>query len=256
MRHLLTAKVANTIPQKLSKSPFHLLPNHYLGSSSIMNYPFVPYSIPFVAAKDMLQKSHQYYEWLNSRRSVRDFSDKPVPKEVIENLLKTASSAPSGAHKQPWTFCIVSNPDLKKQIRLKAEEEEYNSYSGRMTAEWLRDLAPLGTDWRKPFLETAPYLIIVFKRNYEIEENGHKHNNYYVTESVGLACGFLLTAIHHAGLIALTHTPSPMDFLTKILQRPINERPFLLIPVGYPAIDAQVPDIARKELEEVSVWFE
>lgn len=204
----------------------------------------------------MQQKAADYYQWLNTRRSVREFSDKAVPKAVIEQLLLAASTAPSGANKQPWTFCVVSNPEIKKEIRKKAEEEEYKSYSGRMTEEWLKDLAPLGTDWRKPFLEIAPYLIVVFKRNFEFEENGHKHNNYYVTESVGLACGFLLTAIHHAGLVALTHTPSPMDFLTKILNRPANERPFLLIPVGYPAEEVRVPDISRKELSEVSVWFE
>lgn len=204
----------------------------------------------------MQQKATDYYQWLNTRRSVREFSNKAIPKAVIEQLLLAASTAPSGANKQPWTFCVVSNPEIKKEIRKKAEEEEYKSYSGRMTAEWLKDLAPLGTDWQKPFLEIAPYLIVVFKRNFEFEENGHKHNNYYVTESVGLACGFLLTAIHHAGLVALTHTPSPMDFLTKILNRPANERPFLLIPVGYPAEEVRVPDISRKELSEVSVWFE
>lgn len=221
-----------------------------------MKYPFILYKMPFVAEKEMQQKAIHYYEWLNTRRSVRHFSDKFVPKEVIENILKAASTAPSGANKQPWTFCVVSNSAIKREIRIKAEEEEYKSYLGRMTEEWLKDLAPLGTDWQKPFLETAPYLIIVFKRNYEVEENGHKHNNYYVTESVGIACGFLLTAIHNAGLIALTHTPSPMDFLAKILQRPTNERPFLLIPVGYAAEDAEVPAISRKELAEISVWFE
>lgn len=221
-----------------------------------MQYPFISYKIPFVEGEAMQQKAADYYQWLNTRRSVREFSDKAVPKAVIEQLLLAASTAPSGANKQPWTFCVVSNPEIKKEIRKKAEEEEYKSYSGRMTEEWLKDLAPLGTDWRKPFLEIAPYLIVVFKRNFEFEENGHKHNNYYVTESVGLACGFLLTAIHHAGLVALTHTPSPMDFLTKILNRPANERPFLLIPVGYPAEEVRVPDISRKELSEVSVWFE
>jgi iodotyrosine deiodinase len=174
----------------------------------------------------------------------------------MEELIMAASSAPSGAHKQPWTFCAVSNPELKKQIREAAEEEEYRSYHGRMSEEWLRDLAPLGTDWHKPFLETAPWLIIVFRQIYEFGEAGKKKNNYYVNESVGIACGFLLTAIHQAGLVALTHTPSPMDFLTKLLGRPANEKPFLLIPVGYPAPDATVPDIQRKPTEGVIAWYE
>ena len=180
----------------------------------------------FCCRKGNAAKSDSLLRMVEYSQKCTTFSDKFVPKEVIENILKAASTAPSGANKQPWTFCVVSNPAIKREIRIKAEEEEYKSYSGRMTEEWLKDLAPLGTDWQKPFLETAPYLIIVFKRNYEVEEDGHKHNNYYVTESVGIACGFLLTAIHNAGLIALTHTPSPMDFLAKILQRPSNERPF------------------------------
>lgn len=204
----------------------------------------------------MKERACGYYEELRLRRSVRDFSAKPVPKSVIETLIRTASTAPSGANKQPWTFCVVSNLEMKRQIRIQAEEEEYKSYNGRMSEEWLQDLAPLGTDWQKPFLETAPYLIVVFKKSYDLDDAGQKRSNYYVSESVGLACGFLLTAIHQAGLVALTHTPSPMDFLTQLLKRPTNERPFLLIPVGYAAEGAQVPDISRKELSEVSVWFE
>ena len=166
----------------------------------------------------------------------------------------TASSAPSGANKQPWTFCAVRDPAVKHRIRVAAEQEEYESYHGRMSQEWLDDLAPLQTDWHKPFLEIAPWLIIVFKKAYDLDDTG-RHKNYYVTESVGLACGFLLTAIHQAGLVALTHTPSPMNFLQDILQRPENERPFLLIPVGYPAADARVPDIRRKSAEEVIVYY-
>ncbi|HSN59940.1 MAG TPA: nitroreductase family protein, partial [Ferruginibacter sp.] len=152
-------------------------------------------------------------------------------------------------------FCVVSNAQLKKQIREAAEEEEKISYTGRMSEEWIKDLLSLGTDWQKPFLEMAPYLIIVFKRSYELETNHHKHQNYYVTESVGIACGFLLAAIHDAGLIALTHTPSPMNFLSKILNRPANEKPFLLIPVGYAAEDCWVPDLKRKELKDVAIFF-
>lgn len=221
-----------------------------------MNYPYIPYLAPFFSEDERKEKVIRYYSNLQMRRSVRDFSDKIVSKEIIETIIKTASTAPSGANKQPWTFCVVSSPEIKREIRIKAEEEEQKSYNGRMSEEWLHDLAPLGTNWQKPFLETAPYLIIVFKKSYDMGEDGQKKLNYYVTESVGIACGFLLTAIHEAGLVALTHTPSPMDFLTKILQRPQNERPFLLIPVGYAAEGAQVPDISRKELDKISVWFE
>ena len=192
---------------------------------------------------------------MNKRRSIRAFSDKPVSKELSENLLKAASTAPSGAHKQPWTFCIVSDAALKKQIRMAAEKEEYESYNGRMSEEWINDLAPLQTDWHKEFLETAAYLIIVFKRSYEIEANGKKHQNYYISESCGIACGFLLAAIHNAGLVSLTHTPSPMNFLSKILNRPEKEKPFLLIPVGYPADECWVPDLKRKNISEICVWM-
>lgn len=216
------------------------------------NNAFISYHPQQFSQAEMLERSRAFYAYMDQRRTVRDFSDRPVPPEIIENIIKTASTAPSGAHKQPWTFCVVQDPDIKKQIRIAAEEEEYQSYHGRMTEEWLQDLAPLGTDWHKPFLEIAPYLIVVFKRLYEGEE---KRKNYYVSESVGLATGFLLAAIHHAGLVALTHTPSPMNFLQHILQRPENERPFLLIPVGYPAEGAQVPDLRRKSLHEVAQWY-
>nr|WP_253764240.1 nitroreductase family protein [Flammeovirga sp. SJP92] len=203
----------------------------------------------------MLKKTQEYYEKINKRRSLRDFSDRPVEKEVIENIIKAASCAPSGANKQPWTFCAVSSQEVKKNIRIAAEKEEYEGYHGRMSEEWLDDLKPFGTDWNKPFLETAPWLIVVFKQVYEIDEHGIRHNNYYVNESVGLASGFLLNAIHEAGLVALTHTPSPMNFLAKELKRPANERPYLLIPVGYPAEDAKVPNITRKPLEDIVEWY-
>ncbi len=221
----------------------------------IDGYPFVSYSKETFSTEEMTRRSNDFYEWMENRRTVRDFSDKPVPKEVIEKIVLTASTAPSGAHKQPWTFCIVSDPEIKKQIREEAEKEEFESYNGRMPEEWKADLLPLQTDWKKEFLETAPYLVIVFKRSYELEENGHKHQNYYVTESCGIACGFLLTAIHHAGLAALTHTPSPMNFLSKILNRPENEKPYLLIPVGYPAPECWVPDLKRKPIESVTKWY-
>ncbi|EIA10584.1 nitroreductase family protein [Flavobacterium frigoris] len=221
----------------------------------IEDHPYITYSKPILTDKEMLERSKSFYDFMDNRRSVREFSDKPVPRKVIENLIKTASTAPSGAHKQPWTFCVVENPEVKKQIRIAAEEEELESYESRMSSDWLEDLKPLGTDWHKPFLETAPYLIIVFRRIYEFGADGKKKNNYYVQESVVLACGFLLAAIHDAGLVSLTHTPSPMNFISKILNRPENEKPFLLIPVGYPADECWVPDIRRKELEDICVFY-
>lgn len=225
-------------------------------SRTIDGYEFIRYQPGTFAADVMLQRSSEFYQWMNSRRTVRDFSAKPVDRQVIDNILRTASTAPSGAHKQPWTFCVVSDPAIKKEIRAAAEQEEYDSYHGRMSPEWLEDLRPLQTDWHKPFLESAPYLVVVFKKAYDLLPDGTKKNNYYVNESVGLASGFLLAAIHHAGLCALTHTPSPMNFLTRILGRPENERPFLLIPVGHAAEETFVPKLKRKELEEVAVFYE
>ena len=198
----------------------------------------------------MIKRSSDFFAWADKRRTVRDFSDKPIPMEVIENCIRTASTAPSGAHKQPWTFCVITDPVIKTQIRTGAEKEERESYASRMSEEWLEDLLPLGTDANKPFLEIAPVLIVAFRRPYEII-NGKKRQNYYVSESVGLACGILLMAIHQAGLVALTHTPSPMNFLGKILSRPENEKPFLLIPVGYAATDCKVPELVRKPIIEV-----
>lgn len=215
---------------------------------------FIPYRTPEISIEEMNERASLFFQKMDTRRTVRDFSDRPIPKEVIENIIRTASSAPSGAHKQPWTFCAVSNPELKKEIKIAAEKEEYESYHHRMSEEWLKDLEPLGTDWHKPFLEIAPWLIIVFKKPYDLE-NGERKKNYYVNESVGLAAGFLLAAIHNAGLVSLTHTPSPMNFLQKLLNRPENERAFLLIPVGYPAEEVTVPDLTRKPLDEVAVFY-
>jgi nitroreductase len=217
---------------------------------------FIPYNPVRIQATESLFKSERYYHRLNERRSVRDFSDEPVSKEVIENIIKSASTAPSGAHKQPWFFCAVSNPELKKKVRIAAEKEEFENYHSRMSEEWLEDLKPFDTNWEKPFLETAPWLIIVFSKSYDLDDHGKKLNNYYVKESVGLACGMLLNAVHHAGLCALTHTPGPMNFLIKILKRPKNERPFLLIPVGHCAENCLVPDLQRKPLELISEWYE
>jgi nitroreductase len=183
---------------------------------------------------------------------VRDFSAEPVPREIVEIAIRAAGAAPNGANMQPWHFAVVSDPAVKRQIRGAAEEEERAFYNERAPEEWLEALAPLGTDWRKPFLETAPYLIAIFAQRYGLTEAGRKVKNYYVQESVGIATGFLIAALHHAGLATLTHTPSPMDFLGQILGRPANEKPFLLLVVGYPAPDAQVPAITKKPLEEIA----
>lgn len=220
------------------------------------DFPFIDFKRETYPEEEMLKRSRSFFEWADERRSVRDFSDKPVPKEVMENILMTGSTAPSGAHKQPWTFCLISNNVLKSKLRALAEEEEKKSYGGRMSEEWLEDLAPLGTDWEKEFIGIAPWIVVVMKRPYEIQEDGSKRQNYYVSESVGLASGFLLMAVHNAGLVALTHTPSPMNFIAKALERPDNERPFLLIPVGYPSETARVPDLARKPKEEVIQYYD
>lgn len=214
----------------------------------------VPYKRSFLSENEVIRRSEDFYGFLDSRRSVREFDDKDVPKEVIENLIKTASTAPSGAHKQPWQFVVVRDKEVKKKIRIAAEAEEMDFYNNRATEEWLKDLEPLGTNWSKPFLEVAPWLIVVFKKVYDELPEG-RAKNYYVQESVGIASGFLISAIHNAGLCTLTHTPSPMNFLSEILQRPANEKPFLLLPVGYPAAQAQVPDLQRKSLDEVSVFI-
>lgn len=221
----------------------------------IDGYPFVAYHHDSYSPEETLRRSDIFYRWLDQRRTVRDFSDKPLDRTIIDNLVRAASTAPSGAHKQPWTFCIVTDPAIKQQIREEAEKEEYESYNGRMSEEWLADLRPLQTDWHKPFLETAPCLIVVFKKVYDLAPDGSKRTNYYVSESLGIACGFLLAAVHEAGLVALTHTPSPMNFLAKLLNRPENERPYLLIPVGYPADETWVPKLTRKSLEEVAVYY-
>lgn len=219
--------------------------------SAFISYPGLNYT-----TDQVLQRSQDYYTFMDQRRSVREFSDQPVPREVIDRILLTASSAPSGAHKQPWTFCVISDLGIKKEIREAAEAEEYENYHGRMSEDWLKDLEKFETDWHKPFLEIAPYLIVVFKKAYDVGPDGEKQKNYYVNESVGIACGFLISAIHNAGLVTLTHTPSPMNFLQKILNRPANERPFLLLPVGYPAEDARVPVLQRKTLEEIAIFYE
>jgi iodotyrosine deiodinase len=215
------------------------------------NYPYISYQPEILDSETVLSNAKIFYEKMDVRRSVREFSDMPVSQEVIEQIILTASSAPSGAHKQPWTFVAVQNPLIKSEIRKAAEKEEYESYQTRMTNEWLDDLKPLGTDWHKPFLEIAPWLIVMFAQT----TSPNKKKHYYVQESCGIAAGFLIAAIHQAGLCTLTHTPSPMNFLKKILNRPDNERPYLLLPVGYASADCYVPDIQRKTLSEVSVFI-
>jgi len=214
---------------------------------------FIPFEFTKLPPAEQLKRARDFFELCQSRRSIREFSSESIPHEALQLILRTASSAPSGANKQPWKFVVVTDPKLKKEIREAAEAEEKQNYKHRMPKEWLDDLEPFGTDWHKEFLEIAPALIVVFAVNYE-KDLDRIRKNYYVKESVGIAVGFLLAAIHNAGLVALTHTPSPMDFLQKILNRPENEKPFLLIPVGYPKEGTQVPDIGKKSLEEVSVW--
>lgn len=217
---------------------------------------FIPYQSQTTTAQESEQLAAAYRQKLEKRRSVRMFSDRPVTKETIEHIIMTASSAPSGAHKQPWTFAAISSAELKAEIRKAAEEEEYTNYHGRMSEDWLDDLKKFDTNWVKEFITTAPWIIVLFKKAYDLDENGEKQKNYYVNESVGIAAGFFISAIHEAGLVTLTHTPSPMNFLERILDRPKNERAFLLLPVGYPATDAKVPVLDRKPASEVIAYYE
>ena len=203
----------------------------------------------------MRERAKTFREEMQRRRTIREFSTRPVPQEIIEECIRAAGTAPNGANMQPWHFVVISDPDVKEQIREGAEAEEREFYERRASEEWLEALAPLGTDWHKPFLEDAPYLIVIFGLSNTILPDGAKRKNYYVTESVGIATGILVTALHHAGLASLTHTPSPMAFLNKILERPANERPFLVLVVGYPAEGTTVPDINKKPLEEIATFI-
>ena len=216
---------------------------------------FQPLDFDVLSQTEQIRRSDEFLGRMLKRRSVRHFSSQPVPFELIANAIRAAGSAPSGANQQPWTFVVISDPDLKRQIRHAAEAEEKESYERRMSPEWLAALAPLGTDWRKPHIEDAPYVIVVFRQAYGIsrDEAGKEKRvmHYYSDESVGIAVGFLLAALHISGLATLTHTPSPMKFLTRILDRPANERPYVLIPVGYPAAEALVPAISKKPLDEI-----
>ena len=210
---------------------------------------FIKLNFNRISQDDMARASSNFLSLMRFRRSVRQFSDQDIPIEVMKNIVSAAAAAPSGANKEPWYFSIVSNPVVKHEIRIGAENEEKAFYTQKAPASWLEELNKFGTDWHKGFLEVAPYLIIVFKQIYDLQ-NGEKYKNYYVNESVGIACGILLTAIHRAGLVALTHTPSPMGFLEKICNRPANERAFLLIPVGYPAVNAKVPELQKKQFSD------
>jgi nitroreductase len=202
----------------------------------------------------MLERSQEFLENRDTRRSVRPFSSDEVPLEAVVNCIAAAGTAPSGAHKQPWTFCLVTDPEIRKRIRVAAEEEEYRNYNGRMSPEWMKDLAPFGTNEIKPFIENAPGLIVVFKHSYGTDESG-KTQNYYVNESVGIAVGMLLTALHEIGLVALTHTPSPMKFLAEILERPENERAYLNIPFGFPSDNCEVPNLNRKPISDILIKY-
>jgi iodotyrosine deiodinase len=220
-------------------------------------YRPIPLNFERQPEDEMIARGQSFRELMARRRSVREFAPDPVPRELIETAIAAANTAPSGANRQPWHFAVVSDPMVKAAIRGGAEAEEREFYEGgRATGEWLKALAPLGTDWRKPFLEIAPWLVVVFKQIHAVGADGSKLTNYYVNESVGIACGLFIAAIQGMGLATLTHTPQPMRFLTGILDRPDNERPYILFPVGYPHPECEVPEISKKSLSEVATWFE
>lgn len=218
------------------------------------HHPSIPYHPVRYDEAEMHRRADEFYAHVDSRRSVREFSPEAVPRELIEQAIRSASTAPSGAHRQPWRFVVIGDPEIKRQIRIAAEAEEKKSYQERMPDEWLEALEPLGVDWQKPFLEIVPWIVVVFEELFGFDEEGNKRKNYYVRESTGLACGLFIAALHNMGLSTLTHTPSPMGFLREILGRPKNERPFILFPVGYATADCQVPDLRRKSLEDVAIF--
>lgn len=217
-------------------------------------HPFVPLAFERRPPAESLQRARDFYGAMDRRRTTRHFSTEPVPRELIELAIRTAGTAPSGAHQQPWTFVAVSDPALKAEIRRAAEEEEKAFYSGRAPEDWIEALAPLGTDEHKPHLTDAPWVVVLFRQSHGLEADGSKRTFYYTQESCGIAAGFFIAAVHQMGLVTLTHTPNPMAFLSELLERPPNEKAMLVMPVGYPAPDARVPDIARKPLGAISVW--
>ena len=215
---------------------------------------FVPLAFDRLPAEVTLDRARAWYEEMSRRRTTRHFSREPVPREAIEYAIRTAGTAPSGAHQQPWTFVAVSDPDLKQRLRNAAETEEHRNYHGRMPSEWLAALAPLGTDEHKPHLTDAPWVVVLFRQTHGVLPDGGKRTYYYTQESCGIAAGLFIAAIHHMGLVTLTHTPNPMGFLGELFGRPANEKAFLVMPVGYPAAHARVPDLVRKPVEEIAVW--
>ncbi len=217
-------------------------------------YPFVPLQFERLPAEESRRRAREFFAEMNRRRTTRQFSAGPVPRDLIEDAIRTAGTAPSGAHQQPWTFVAVSDPELKRRIRAAAEEEEYANYHGRMPPEWLEALAPLGTDERKPHLTDAPWVVVLFRQAYAFGPDGERSALYYTQESCGIAAGLFIAAVHHMGLVTLTHTPNPMAFLSELLERPPNEKAMLVMPVGYPAPDARVPALTRKPLDEIAVW--
>ena len=224
---------------------------HYFG---LMPAPMIPFTPARIQLDTQMKRGESFFELMDRRRSVRFFSNDPVPRRLIELAIETASTAPSGAHKQPWTYVVTGDVEIKRKIREAAEEEERINYEGgRLPPHWREDLEPLGTDWEKPFIETVPWIVVLFEHRYQLDESGERRHVYYPKESVGISAGLFIAALHNMGLATLTHTPSPMKFLTRVLGRPENERPFCLFPVGYPADDAVVPDLTRKPLEEVMV---
>lgn len=217
-------------------------------------YPFVPYQPPRLEPAVSITEGQRFLETMEQRRSVRMFSADPVARELIELAVASASTAPSGAHRQPWTFVLVGEPTKKAAIREAAEAEERKNYEGgRLPPDWREALEPLGTDWEKPYLETVPWIVVLFEQRYGVADDGSRQKHWYVKESVGIAAGLFVAALHHMGLATLTHTPSPMAFLTKLLERPVNERPFCLFPIGYPSADCVVPDLQRKPLADVLI---
>lgn len=217
-------------------------------------YPFVPLIFNRRPLDESITRARSVTEEMNARRTTRHFSTDPVPRELIEEAIRTAGTAPSGAHQQPWTFVAVSDPVLKQRMREAAEDEEHQNYHGRMPPEWLEALAPLGTDEHKAHLTDAPWIVVLFRKTHGLTADGRKHTYYYTQESCGIAAGFFIAAVHLMGLVTLTHTPNPMGFLGELLERPPNEKAMLVMPVGYPATDALVPDLARKPLNEIAVW--
>ena len=221
-----------------------------------MKNEFIPLSdYKILPEPEMIKRSENFYEEIKKRRTVREFSDKPVPVEIINNGIKSAGTAPNGANLQPWHFVVVSDKQIKHKIRIAAEEEEKEFYSKRAPKEWLEALAPLGTNREKPFLEDAPYLIVIFSKSFDVRPDGKKVKQYYSLESTGIAAGILITALHHSGLVTLTHTPNPMGFLNEILKRPANEKPFLILVAGYPAEGVKVPDIKKKDISEITTFI-